>query len=157
MSLNRKQFDYLQAMGISIWSAREEKFASLDGNEDNPQIVDQSDKILAELNTLSSHPPRSRKKQEQPRSSKLSLVQQYQACIDSRWFSDLLVWLAIDKTEVDVSEQGLRFGNFLWKFDRQSTIRFGDNTIKSPSFATRQPSAEQKRQLFLWFRDSKQG
>ncbi|WP_394176933.1 hypothetical protein [Thalassotalea litorea] len=152
MSLNRKQFDYLQAMGISVWSAREEKFSSLEGKDDNSIIIDQSNKIIAELDTLKSHPgitkPTVKSRKEQPR---LSQKQQFEACADSRWFKDLLVWLGVQGDDLSIDDSGIHFGDYDWQFHKKDTIEFSQKRIISPNFANNTPTLKQKRQLFNWF------
>lgn len=153
MSLNRKQFDYLQAMGISVWSAREEKFSTLEGKEENPMIINQSDKIIAELNTLKSHSGTAKPKPKSDKTPRtLSTIEQLEACADSRWFADLLAWLGYQRSDLMISEQGICFGDYAWQFHNKDVIAFSDKSIKSPNFANTAPTNKQKRQLFDWFK-----
>ncbi|QDP00730.1 hypothetical protein [Thalassotalea sp. PS06] len=156
MSLNRKQFDYLQEMGISVWSAREEKFSSLESGEDNPVIIDQSDKILARLNTLKNSPDKKPEaKAKQASKARQTAEQHYQSCIDSQWFKDLLRWLEIEADQVRLDADGIHFDKFTWQFHRKQKIEFVDFNIKSPSFAEIAPDEKQKRQLFVWFKSNR--
>ncbi|TLU61669.1 hypothetical protein FE810_14270 [Thalassotalea litorea] len=153
MSLNRKQFDYLQAMGISVWSAREEKFSTLEGKDDNRIIIDQSNKIIAQLNTLQSHPKVNKSKPKSTKQQpKLSAKQQLEACADSRWFADLLVWLGYTNTDITIDDNGLHFGDYCWQFHNKDIIEFSDRHIKTPVLASESPTNKQKRQLFNWFK-----
>lgn len=143
-------------MGIRVWSAREEKFSSRESGEDNPVIIDQSDKILARLNTLknvSEKKPEAKPKQT-PK-ARQTAEQRYQSCIDSQWFKDLLRWLDVESEQVNLDADGIHFDKFTWQFHRKQNIEFADFNIKSPSFAEIAPDEKQKRQLFVWFKSNR--
>jgi len=111
MTITKRQFNHLNAMGINVWQQRN-TLNTLETSEANDQDPLQITSLSIDSNALTQH-----------------LI-----------FTDILQCLGLSLGEVTIEKKVINLGLFNWQFIETENISFANNTLSTPelnAFITR--------------------
>ena len=151
MSISKRQFDLLQAMGITLWQRRDlpsQNSASVAlENEANSTVQDNnsSPKVRPEAsiteNSASSDNP-IKIVAEQPALINLNSILKHPL------FKDVIRCLGASSADVSVVGEQIDLGIFNWQFTESDTIELKHNCLKTPDLNTLAHSPTLKKALW---------
>ena len=136
MSISKRQFDLLQAMGITVWQRR-------DLSNLNLSQADISNKTLADKSATeatSSAPQQS--------SNVKSISYDLESLFKLPLFNDVIRCLGVSYADLTVKQNQLDLGIINWQFTDNNRIEFQHNCLKTPDLTTLANSPALKKALW---------
>jgi hypothetical protein len=148
MSVTKRQFDLLQAMGITVWQRR-----------DLPAHVSQSTQVNTATNTdTSSEIIESNNEHQQVTAASEALAQpspatepvsiDLPALMEQQLFRDVIQCLGASRADISIQSDQIDLGLINWQFNQNKQIEFSHNCLKTPDLNTIANSVELKKSLW---------
>ncbi|ARD45350.1 DNA polymerase III subunit psi [Colwellia sp. PAMC 21821] len=139
MSINKRQFELLQAMGITVWqrrslTSRNSLSANTSGAEHNSE--QNTDTITAVASPLSS------------KSHQESIAIDLKSLLKQPLFKDILSSIGASSADLSVAHNQIDLGIINWQFTQNKNIEFEHNCLKTPDLETLANSPELKKSLW---------
>jgi len=148
MTISKRQFDLLQAMGITVWQRRD--LASFDSSSaETDDIAKTSTPATASANLVatkaamqSSPTPSQQTTNIKPIAINLDTLRK------QSFFNDVIRCLGVSKTDVVIENNQLNLGIINWQFTDNDSIEFKHNCLKTPDLKTLANSPALKKDLW---------
>lgn len=152
MSINKRQFNLLQAMGITVWQRRAlpshdslsanatatEKNAAQDRHLSTADTPDLSSKISLDKNQTN----------DQHTASSVPVAMDLQALLTHKLFKDIISSIGASSAEVSIANNQIDLGIINWQFSDKDHIEFKHNCLKTPDLTTIANSPALKKSLW---------
>ena len=135
MSITKRQFDLLQAMGINVWQRRD---LSTQKNGNNTR---------SETNKAPSQGASPKTSDENKPATKTININ-LQALRNEQLFNDIIRCLGVNSSDLTAQNNQVDLGLFNWQFSHNQEIEFSHNCLKTPELTTLAHSPEMKK--LLW-------
>ncbi|MBA6327921.1 DNA polymerase III subunit psi [Colwellia sp. MB02u-6] len=151
MSINKKQFELLQAMGITVWQRR--KLSSHNLLSPNATEIAQNDATNSDSSTavtspaLSQSSPDTIKKIVQTAESDCLAVD-LKSLLKQPLFKDIIRCLGANSADLSISHNKIDLGIINWQFTPNERIEFKHNCLSTPDLTTLANSPELKKSLW---------
>jgi DNA polymerase III psi subunit len=148
MSVTKRQFDLLQAMGITVWQRR-----------DLPAHVSQSTQInvTAHADTSSEIIENNNENQQVTAASEASVQVSpvseavsidLSVLLKQQLFRDVIQCLGVSRADISIQSDQIDLGLINWQFNQNKRIEFSHNCLKTPDLNTIANSVELKKALW---------
>lgn len=121
MSINKRQFELLKAMGVDVWQRREL------------------------TNTAKNNEPETCKNQID---NNLTIALDLKQLLKERLFNDIITSIGIEPSEITIDEQRLNLGIINWAFHNKDEVSFDNNCLYTPLLPVVATSSDYKRSLW---------
>jgi DNA polymerase III psi subunit len=151
MSINKRQFELLQAMGITVWQRRELSSHNLlsakatETDQDNNTNSDSSTAVTSPA--LSQSSPDTTKQIVQIAQSDCIAVD-LQSLLSQPLFKDIIRCLGANSADLSISHNKIDLGIINWQFTPNERIEFKHNCLSTPDLTTLANSPELKKSLW---------
>lgn len=147
MTISKRQFTWLTAMGIPLWSERlssAEKTLTAD-SETSRQVssnVSPATKIetITPVNNSITH--------SSDRPEQKNAIVALENLSENRLFQDIILAIGLSLTDIKVNQQTLELGSLHWQFADNNKISFVNNLLITPNLTLLANSVSLKRQLW---------
>ncbi len=141
MSITKRQFDLLHAMGITVWQRR-----------DLPAHVYQSASISDESTTNTNETknkqiPTSNEELTQSLATTEVISIDLQELLDQQLFRDIIQCLGVSRADLSVQNNQIDLGLINWQLSQGDQIEFSHNCLITPDLNTIANSAQLKKSL----------
>ncbi|MBA6294714.1 hypothetical protein [Colwellia sp. MB02u-9] len=148
MSINKRQFELLQAMGITVWQRRE--LSSHNLLSANATETAQNNATNSDSSTAVTSPALS---QSSPDTTKQTAQSDYitvdlQSLLKQPLFKDIIRCLGANSADLSISHNKIDLGIINWQFTENERIEFQHNCLSTPDLTTLANSPELKK--LLW-------
>ena len=145
MSINKRQFNLLKAMGITVWQRRE--LSNLSPLPTNAAKTIQNsehyvDSTVAELSS------ESKQVRKQAHSHEGSIAIELKALLKQQLFKDIINSIGASSADLSIEHNQIDLGIINWQFSHDKNIEFEHNCLKTPDLSTLANSAELKKSLW---------
>ncbi|ASP48834.1 DNA polymerase III subunit psi [Cognaticolwellia beringensis] len=152
MSINKRQFDLLQAMGITVWQRRsltsrnslsanspKTENSTEQNNDTTPAVNSQ---LLSKSNQDISHDASQKSAPDE------SIAINLNALLKQQLFKDILSSIGASSADLSITHNQIDLGIINWQFTQNKNIEFKHNCLKTPDLETLANSPELKK--YLW-------
>ena len=151
MSINKRQFKLLQAMGITVWQRRElSSHSSLSANV--TETAQHNDKNSDSSTTVTSATlPQSNldtTKKTVKTAQKDCIAVGLKSLLKQPLFKDIIRCLGVNSADLSISHNRIDLGIINWQFTQNESIEFKHNCLSTPDLTTLANSPELKK--LLW-------
>ncbi|WP_085305423.1 hypothetical protein [Colwellia polaris] len=153
MSINKRQFNILQAMGITVWQRRE-----LTNTSSTSSNAVQSKKNSNEIDQASSAPENtsassvvhsdSNPSQTQQTSISDKVAIDLDVLLKQQLFKDIILSIGASSADISIANDQIDLGIINWQFSENSAIEFKHNCLKTPVLTTLANSPALKKALW---------
>ena len=148
MSINKRQFELLQAMGITVWQRRE--LSSHNLLSANATEAAQNNATNSDSSTAVTSPALS---QSSPDTTKQTAQSDYitvdlQSLLKQPLFKDIIRCLGANSADLSISHNKIDLGIINWQFTPNENIEFKHNCLSTPDLTTLANSPELKKSLW---------
>jgi DNA polymerase III psi subunit len=151
MSINKRQFELLQAMGITVWQRRElssHNLLSANATETAQNNFKSSDSSTAVTSpALSKSSPDTTKLIVQTAQIGCIAVD-LQSLLKQPLFKDIIRCLGANSADLSISHNKIDLGIINWQFTLNESIEFKHNCLSTPDLTTLANSPELKKSLW---------
>ena len=151
MSINKRQFELLTAMGITVWQRRElssHNLSSANATETAQHNATNSDSSTAVTSsTLSQSSPDTTKPIAQKEQINCLAVD-LKSLLNQPLFKDIIRCLGANSADLSISHNKIDLGIINWQFMPNERIEFKHNCLSTPDLATLANSPELKKSLW---------
>ena len=142
MSITRRQFGLLNAMGITVWQRR-------DLPEHSSQSMQASVESTANASTTKNQQVSPNNEVEQQSRSTTEIIDiDLQALLNQQLFNDIIQCLGASRADLSVQNGQVNLGLFNWQFSHSEHIEFSHNILTTPDLHTIASSVELKKMLW---------
>ncbi len=148
MSISKRQFDLLQAMGITVWQRRElsEHDALVIKSPEDSQNSLQAEECVHSIFTQSPSSTQQNKPQAYTNDEKPAL--DLKTLLKQPLFNDIIRCLGVSSADLSMSQNQLDLGIINWKFTGADRIEFSHNCLTTPTLDTLTNSPALKKALW---------
>jgi DNA polymerase III psi subunit len=148
MSINKRQFELLQAMGITVWQRR--ALSSHNVLSANVTETAQNNATNSDSSTAVTSPALS---QSSPDTTKQTAQSNYiavdlQSLLKQPLFKDIIRCLGANSADLSISHNKIDLGIINWQFTPNKRIEFKHNCLSTPDLTTLANSPELKKSLW---------
>ena len=151
MSINKRQFNLLHAMGITVWQRRE-----LTNPSPTSSNAMQSKQNSNEINHASSAPENtsstpvahSNASQTQQTSCSDKVAINLDELLKQQLFKDIILSIGASSADISIANDQIDLGIINWQFSENSAIEFKHNCLKTPVLTTLANSPALKKALW---------
>ncbi len=142
MSITKRQFDLLHAMGITVWQRRD-----LPAHKSQPApISDESTTSTNEAINKQVFASNEDLTQSLPTTEIINI--DLQALLNQQLFRDVIQCLGVSRADLSVQNNQIDLGLINWQFSQDDQIEFNHNCLKTPALNTIAHSAQLKKALW---------
>lgn len=148
MSINKRQFDLLQAMGITVWQRRD--LSSHNSWSENPSHTAQ-DTVpdSAAINAVATEPSAVESGNTITHTTvNEEITIDLQALLKQQLFQDVIRCLGASSAELSAEHNRINLGIINWQFSVKKSIEFKHNCLKTPDLITIANSPALKKSLW---------
>jgi len=144
MSINKRQFTLLQAMGITVWQRRElSNHSSPLAVPDNKVLSSEQVNVSTDENTTQTS---SAEKQKPPLHS--VIVIDLTSLLKQPLFKDIISCLGASSADISIEHNQIDLGIINWQFTSNDSIEFDHNCLKTPHLTIIANSPTLKKSLW---------
>lgn len=152
MSITKRQFDLLQAMGINVWQRRD-LFTCTDKNSNSSELksifdhndTNQTAGVISSLNDNDS----SQSNIVESNLIESNLIEpNLTALRKQQIFNDIIQCLGVSSCDLLVHQSQIDLGLINWQFHKNQKIEFHHNCLRTPELSILATSAQMKK--LLW-------
>ena len=150
MSINKRQFNLLQAMGITVWQRRElSDDDSLSAKSATPvqNAVQDSNSITADTPELSSTLALDKNKNQHTVNAEPIAID-LTALLKQPLFKDIISSIGASSADLSIAHNQIDLGIINWQFSDNDHIEFKHNCLKTPDLTTIANSPALKKSLW---------
>lgn len=142
MSITRRQFGLLNAMGITVWQRR-------DLPEHNSQSMQTSVENTVNPSTTKNKQISPNNEVEQQSRPTTEIIEiNLQALLNQQLFNDIIQCLGASRADLSVQNGQINLGLFNWQFSHGEHIEFSHNILTTPDLSIIASSAQLKKMLW---------
>ncbi|MFT5634924.1 MAG: DNA polymerase III psi subunit [Cognaticolwellia sp.] len=148
MSINKRQFDLLQAMGITVWQRRAlsgQNSLSADSSE-TVQITEQASDSINAVTPQSSSTPDQDTTQQTLHNKNIAV--DLKTLLKHQLFKDIISSIGTSSADLSITHNQIDLGIINWQFTANKNIEFKHNCLKTPDLTTLANSPELKKSLW---------
>jgi DNA polymerase III psi subunit len=148
MSINKRQFDLLQAMGITVWQRR--KLSSHNSlSADSHNTVQNNEQNSDSINIANSQSLlKSSQGPLQETTPIESITLDLKSLLKHQLFKDIINCLGANSADLSIAHNQIDLGIINWQFTPNNSIEFKHNCLKTPDLATLANSPALKKSLW---------
>lgn len=148
MSINKRQFDLLQAMGITVWQRRD--LSSHNSLSENPSHMAQNSKQdSTAINAVATEPSAVESQNTITHiTANEEIAVDLQALLKQQLFKDVIRCLGAISADLSVEHNQIDLGIINWQFTVRKSIEFKHNCLKTPDLITIANSPSLKKSLW---------
>jgi len=148
MSINKRQFDLLQAMGITVWQRRDlSSHNSL--SENSPHTIQNLEQDSAAINAVATEPPAvERQNTIKHITDNEEIAIDLKALLKQQLFKDVIRCLGAGSADLSIEHNQIDLGIINWQFSVKKSIEFEHNCLKTPDLITIANSPALKKSLW---------
>lgn len=148
MSVTKRQFDLLQAMGIAVWQRRElpvqasqpcQVAPKSNANETTTSITPKNQQLTATTASAELN-------QTAPEAVRANI--DLQALLEQQLFNDVIQCLGTSRADLSVQNHQIDLGLINWEFGESNNIEFSHNCLRTPDLDTIANSPQLKKALW---------
>lgn len=144
MSINKRQFELLQAMGITVWQRRELSSHNLLSANATETATNSDSNTVVSSSALSQSSPDTTKQTAQSDYIAVDL----QSLLKQPLFKDIIRCLGANSADLSISHNKIDLGIINWQFTPNENIEFKHNCLSTPDLTTLANSPELKKSLW---------
>ena len=148
MSINKRQFDLLQAMGITVWQRR-----ALSGHNSlsaefvkTVENTEQANALINAVTPQSASTPDQDTAQETLHNKNIAL--DLKTLLKHQLFKDVISSIGASSADLSIAHNQIDLGIINWQFTPNKNIEFKHNCLKTPDLTTLANSPELKKSLW---------
>ncbi|TWX73430.1 DNA polymerase III subunit psi [Colwellia sp. C1TZA3] len=151
MSINKRQFELLQAMGITVWQRRElSSYNSLSANvtetaQHNDKNSDSSTTVTSATLPQSNLDTTKKIVKTVPKDC---IAVSLKSLLKQPLFKDIIRCLGVNSADLSMSHNQIDLGIINWQFTPNESIEFKHNCLSTPDLTTLANSPELKKSLW---------
>ncbi|MBA6391716.1 DNA polymerase III subunit psi [Colwellia sp. BRX10-3] len=148
MSINKRQFDLLQAMGITVWQRRGlpgQNSLSAESSE-TVQNTEQANDSINAVTPQSSSSPEQDTAQQTLHNKNIAL--DLKTLLKHQLFKDIISSIGASSADLSIAHNQIDLGIINWQFTANKNIEFKHNCLKTPDLTTLANSPELKKSLW---------
>lgn len=151
MSINKRQFNLLQAMGITVWQRRE--LTNTSSTSSNAMQSKQNSNKISHTsssteNTSSKSVTQSNANQTQQTSYSDKVAIDLDALLKQQLFKDIILSIGASSADISIANDQIDLGIINWQFSKNAEIEFKHNCLKTPVLTTLANSPALKKALW---------
>ena len=140
MSISKRQFNLLQAMGITVWQRRE--LLALNDSNETKTTSQTATPLTGQANSSENQTKNSDASAVSIAALDLSVL------LKAQLFNDVLTCLGASSADLAIEHNQINLGIINWQFTADNTIEFEHNCLKSPDLTTLANSPVLKKALW---------
>tara|TARA_R110000737_G_scaffold261720_1_gene269829 strand:+ start:105 stop:569 length:465 start_codon:yes stop_codon:yes gene_type:complete len=145
MSINKRQFELLQAMGITVWQRRDLSGHSPTVSTSDP--VEKADHVSDSGNGVTEQLSSSQTSNEKtPNNGSIAI--DLKALLKQPLFHDIIRCLGVSSADLSINHNQIDLGIINWQFTSNEEIELKHNCLKTPELATLANSPILKKSLW---------
>ncbi|MFT5637035.1 MAG: DNA polymerase III psi subunit [Cognaticolwellia sp.] len=151
MSINKRQFELLQAMGITVWQRRElssHNLLSSDATDTAQNNATNSDSSTAVTSPALSQSSPDAIKQIVQIAQRDSIAVDLKSLLNQPLFKDIIRCLGVNSADLSISHNKIDLGIINWQFTPNESIEFKHNCLSTPDLIRLANSPELKKSLW---------
>lgn len=151
MSINKRQFNLLQAMGITVWQRRElttPSSTSSNAIQSKQNSNEISHTSSSTENTSSKSVTQSNASQTQQTSCSDKVAIDLNALLKQQLFKDIILSIGASSADISIANDQIDLGIINWQFSKNAEIEFKHNCLKTPALTTLANSPALKKALW---------
>ena len=151
MSINKRQFNLLQAMGITVWQRRElttPSSTSSNAIQSKQNSNEISHTSSSTENTSSKSVTQSNASQTQQTSCSDKVAIDLNALLKQQLFKDIILSIGASSADISIANDQIDLGIINWQFSENTEIEFKHNCLKTPVLTTLANSPALKKALW---------
>ena len=148
MSINKRQFELLQAMGITVWQRRD--LSNHNSLLENPSHTAQnSEQDSTAINAVATEPSAVESQNTTAHTTiNEEITVDLQALLKQQLFKDVIRCLGASSADLSVEHNQIDLGIINWQFTVRKSIEFKHNCLKTPDLITIANSPALKKSLW---------
>jgi len=148
MSINKRQFDLLQAMGITVWQRRDLSSHN-SWSENSPHTGQNPEPDSAAINAVATEPSAVESDNTITHTAaNEEITIDLQALLKQQLFKDVIRCLGASTAELSAEHNQIDLGIINWQFSVKKSIEFKHNCLKTPDLITIANSPALKKSLW---------
>lgn len=150
MSINKRQFNLLQAMGITVWQRRElfgDDSLSAKSVATVQNAVQDNNSITADTPELSSTLALDKNQNQHTVNAQASAID-LKALLKHPLFKDIISSIGASSADLSIAHNQIDLGIINWQFSDSERIEFKHNCLKTPDLTTIANSPALKKSLW---------
>lgn len=148
MSISKRQFNLLQAMGITLWQRRDlsSQNSSITASVDNNKNIEGTS---VAINTSDEHLSEKTQQQITPQvaCNKPTHIE-LKTLFKQQLFNDIIRCLGASSADISIDKDQIDLGIINWQFTDNDNIEFKHNCLKTPDLTTLANSPALKKALW---------
>ena len=147
MSISKRQFDLLQAMGITVWQRRDlPDHSSAVESTQRRQHSDNISNCVTSTNEQASLTP---SHATSPQTNANQIIEiDLKVLLKKPLFNDIINCLGASSADLSITQNQIDLGIINWQFTHSDCITFEHNCLKTPDLTTIANSPELKKSLW---------
>jgi DNA polymerase III psi subunit len=142
MSITKRQFDLLHAMGITVWQRRDlpaHVYPSASTSDESTIGTDEA---------KNKQVPANNEELTQSLAATEIISIDLQGLLNQQLFKDVIQCLGVSRADLSVQNNQIDLGLINWQFNQNKQIEFSHNCLKTPDLNTIANSVELKKALW---------
>ena len=145
MSINKRQFELLQAMGITVWQRRNLRSHNLPVT--SSELVEKTDHVNDSVNGVNQQLSSSQTSTKAA-DNRETITIDLHALLKQPLFHDIIRCLGISSADLSINNNQIDLGIINWQFTLNEQIELKHNCLKTPKLTTLANSPILKKSLW---------
>jgi DNA polymerase III psi subunit len=147
MSISKRQFDLLQAMGITVWQRRDlpSHSSAVESTQSRQHVENINDSVTSTNEQVSLTPSHA----TSPQAAANEIIEiDLKVLLKQPLFNDIIICLGASSADLSITQNQIDLGIINWQFTQSDSITFEHNCLKTPDLTTIANSPELKKSLW---------